>query len=376
MNAAAAASFRAAAELPDRDDEPHGGPAEPEAPESTEAPVVRYSPNDAAIAVVKDELAPLIAEAPALVKTPEGYERVHKAVMRLVPMRTAIEKRRKVLKADSLEYGRRVDAESDRLKGLIGEIETPLRDALKAADEEKKREAERIVAAEKAKAEAAEKAARDAEEARLKAIREEQERKLAAEREAFEAEKARLAEEQAKRDAEARRVEAEQVAERIRLAEEKRKIEEAHRAEHERLMATKREEEEKQRAERDKIEAERRSVRLEQERLDRIKFEQEARERAAKEAAEKAEQDRIAAENAERARLAAEAEEARRVEAARPDVEKVRGYGAFLRGLVLPDVKTGAARMFVSNLSADISKLADNCEAFSVGRKKGGAAPC
>lgn len=364
MKSAAAASFRAAAELPDRDDEPIGV-----GPENLEpsTPVVRYSPNDAAIATVKTELAPIVADAPALVKAPEGYERVHRAIMLLVPMRTAIEKRRKVLKADSLEYGRRVDAEAKRLTGLIEEIELPLRSAKDAIDEERRRESARLFEEAKAKREAEEKAARDAEEARLKAIRDAETARLKAEREQFEREKAAAAEEQAKRDAEARRLEAEQAAERARLERERQAADAA------------------ARAEREKIEAERRAVQAEKERLDRIEFERQAREKAeaeakinaerlAKERAKKAEEARLAAEAAEKARLAAEAEEARRIEAARPDVEKIRGYGAFLRGLVLPDVKTEAARNFVSNLRVQIETLADNCEAFTVSRKKGGAA--
>lgn len=357
MNAAAAASFRAAAELPDRDDEPLGG-AEPPA----EAPVVKYSPSDAAIAAKKAELSAVVAGAPDLVKTAEGYERVHKAAMQLVPMRTAIEKRRKVLKAESLAYGRMVDAEAHRLTGLIEEIETPLRAALKAADEEKQREADRIVAEEKAKAEAAEKAKRDAEEARLRTIREELER-----------EKARLAEEEAKRDAERKRVEAEQAAERLRLAEEQRKLDEARRAEEERAAAAKRAEEEKLRAEREKIETERRAVREEQERLDRLEFERQARERAAEEARQQAERDRLAAEAAEKARLAAEAEEARRVEAARPDVEKMHLFGRALKSVAFPDVTNDAAVTLLAEVRSGLRALGDRCEAFTVAKRKAGA---
>jgi len=335
-------------------------------------PVVRYVPEDATIARMKEELAALIGD-PNAARTVAGYEAVRVAIGQVVKLRTGVEKLRVKLKADSLEYGRRVDAEAKRVTGLLLEIETPLRAAKDAVDEEKQREADRIVAEAKAKQEAEEKAAREAEEAKARAAREAEEARLAAIRAELEKEKAKLAEEQAKRDAEQKRVEAEQSAERIRLEEEKRKIEAAQRAEHERLMALKREEEEKARAEREKIEADRRAVREEQERLDRIKFEQEARERAAKEAAEKAEQDRVAAENAERARLAAEAEEARRVEAARPDVEKVHLFAKTLRTLAYPDVTNEAAVALLTEVKASVGVLANRCEAFTVGRRKAGA---
>ena len=99
--------------------------------------------------------------------TPQGYKAVQAAIADLRGSRGEVEKRRKELKADSLEYGRRVDAVAKFLTQKIEEIENPLKAKKAAADEEKAR------------------AKMDAERAAL----EEERARLAAERAAFEQER-------------------------------------------------------------------------------------------------------------------------------------------------------------------------------------------
>lgn len=75
----------------------------------------------------------------------EGYEAVRSGRLELKAIRVAIENRRKALKADSLEYGRKVDAMASQLKGMIEPTERKLEDEEKRIDDEKariKREAE------------------------------------------------------------------------------------------------------------------------------------------------------------------------------------------------------------------------------------------
>src|SRR6266404_5818608 len=77
--------------------------------------------------------------------TAEGYEETRIAIGKLRGTRTAVEKRRMELKAEALDFGRRVDAAAKHLTALIENIEGPLREKRDVADAEKarlKREAE------------------------------------------------------------------------------------------------------------------------------------------------------------------------------------------------------------------------------------------
>lgn len=214
----------------------------------------------------------------------EGYALVHRKRVELKSLRVAIEKQRVDLKADALEWGRRVDAEAKRLTAIVEPAELALeseqrridaeREAIKAAAEKARRdkldgrvaalvalglspsasaladipdaefeemlaaaraehavrvERERIEAAEKARVEAqakaAEEAARKLEQERLAADRAELERQRAAqaaEQKRLDEERAAALAEQARQDA-ARRAEHE--AERRRLDEERRALE-------------------------------------------------------------------------------------------------------------------------------------------------------
>ena len=120
--------------------------------------------------------------------SPQGYKAVQAAIGELRSARVEVEKRRKDLKAESLEYGRRVDEVAKYLTGLIEAIEHPLKAKKAAVDEEKARIKAEKEAAERAAIEAKIRAEQEAETARLKAEAE----RLAQERAALEAERAAL----------------------------------------------------------------------------------------------------------------------------------------------------------------------------------------
>lgn len=253
-------------------------------------------------------------------QTKDGYEFTRKGIAECREMRVAIEKRRKELKAYSLEYGRKVDAVAKTLTAAIEEIETPLIEAKRAVDEERERVKRESEEAERRKEEARLKAIRDAEEARLKAEAE----RLAAERRAFEEQ---------------------QRAERAKIEEELAKEREAQRAARERADAEAAVERERLRIEREAMEAEQRKIAAEQARIRAEQMAKEAAERAARE-----ERERI-----ERERIEAEQREARRV-ALLPDRVKFREWLVAVRKAVDADVSLNDAEM-LQQLSAARARM-------------------
>jgi hypothetical protein len=196
--------------------------------------LIQYEPTDAAIAEMKQRLKAELFDC----STPSGYEGCRKAIAEVRSIRVNIEKHRVALKAEALEYGRKVDSEAKRITAELESIEDPLKAKKQAIDDEK----ERIK--------------REAEEKRLAAIKAEQDR-IAAEAEAkrqaeIAAENARMAAER-----EALRVEQEKLAaERDELDRQKLAKETAERVERET----------RERIERERIEAER-TAKVEAERL-------------------------------------------------------------------------------------------------------------
>ena len=69
----------------------------------------------------------------------EGYKNVKAAYMIMVHARTAVDKGRKALKADALEYGRKVERATEKVMALIEPIETYLKSQKDIVDLEKKR---------------------------------------------------------------------------------------------------------------------------------------------------------------------------------------------------------------------------------------------
>ncbi len=270
--------------------------------------VARYGVSGEAIAELRARFQGVTFDTPA------NYEVGRKAIGTLRDLRGKVEKRRKELKADSLEYGRRVDAAAKELTKLISDIEDPLqaaKDAVDEAEAKRKRDEER---AELIKLEEELRVKREADEAEAKKKRAEEEARLAEERR-------RLAEEEAK------------------LAERRRQEEAAAQAERDRLAAQRREQEARERELREREAA----ARLEQE-------QREAAERARREAAEAEERAR-----AEEARLAALA----------PDVEKVRVYAGRIRALAeaAPALAEPCADA-IEWAQGRLRKLADQIEAF------------
>jgi len=344
-----------------------------ETTEEITAGVVRFGIADTKIAELRGMFDGLQAD------TPDGYREVTKAIAVTRTLRVNVEKTRKELKASALEYGRRVDSEAKRITALLEEIETPLKDAKQAVDDEKARikaeqeakeraERESKEAAERAEREAKEKAIRDAEEARIKAEREAEEARLAEERKALEAERAKL--------------EAERAAERERAEAEQRKIAEQQAAERAKLDAERRAIEAKQEVERERLAAEQRKLdeqreeanRIERERLAAIKAEQDCKEaelnarleaeRIAKEEAEQERLDKIEAERIAKEHAEAEAAEAARLEALRPDAERILAFARVLRAIEIPAMATDEGQQLMSRIEDAVTQAAEDCEMF------------
>ena len=278
---------------------------------SADTAVVKYAVTDAILAEMRDMYMPIRVTGP---DDNAGFKAAHEARMVVKGKRCEIEKARVELKADALEYGRRVDAEAKRITKALTEIE------------------DHLTAQERVVTDAIEKKRREKEEAeRLKAEAEERARKAAEEAE-MQAERERMVAEQAKLQAERQRLE------RIAAAQ---------------LAAS------------EKIEAEQR----------RLAEAEQAKQRAAE--LERAKAEAAAKAQAEtEARIAREAEEARlmerdrklkeecarvRAEAMRPDAEKLAGYGLRLLAVEQPKLSTLAANGFLGRIVAEVRRTASKC---------------
>lgn len=87
--------------------------------ETIKMPLVKYSITDAAISELKKNYH-------GLTIAKDGMKAVHDARMIIKNKRVEVEKTRKALKADSLEYGRMVDSEAKRISTELESIENPL----------------------------------------------------------------------------------------------------------------------------------------------------------------------------------------------------------------------------------------------------------
>lgn len=305
---------------------------------STALAVIEYGVTELDIAAAREKYSALSAD------TPKGYEEVRVAIAELRGTRVKIENRRVELKADALEFGRKVDATAKTLTALIVEIEEPLKSKKAAVDDEKERVKREAEEAEKRALEAKVRAERVAEEAKLRAAREVEDARLKADAERLAAERAAY-EEQKRKDEEA------QAAERARVEE--------------RLAA----ERAAQRAAQAKIDAERAEV----EKRARAVAEQEA---AARRAEEKRQADlqaeRERAEAHERA-LAAAKREAELLAAMAPEIERVHTFGAEIRAFAVGHAKleTFASQdcgRVVMEAFERLGQIADDLEHFEVKR--------
>lgn len=329
--------------------------------------VISFNLTDAGLAELSEKYMPLTVRDPY---DSDGYHAVKTARLDVKARRVAVEKTRVEMKADALEYGRRVDAEAKRITAKLAHIEAHLeaQEAIvtnelarrKRAEEEKKAAATlaRMQALEQCQkrdfiaahvaamsdqqfamfleqAQAAH-ARRLKDEADAAAARKAEEAKLAAERAELERIRADQAKVRADQEAEQRRLQAEAQK---KLAEERAEIEKQKQAQAE--------------AQR-KLDEERRQIELE-------KARQDAKERAEKDAQAKIERDR------QEAQKKAEADERARqqAEARRPDRIKLLGVADALDAITVPKVSEEAAGLAfdiqerVKDLAGDIRALVD-----------------
>jgi hypothetical protein len=336
--------------------------------------IVKYDVTELQIAELRTQFAGVTFDEP------KAYEIGRRALATLRELRVGVERTRKHLKADSLEYGRKVDSVARHFTQLLEDIENPLQLAKDAVDQEAariKREKEEAEA-ERLKAEA--RAKLEAEEAALKAKRDAEQAELDRQRAELEAEKTKLAKE--RQEAEAREEAARIVREgQERLAREAREADErrdreareatqrAEREAEEQRQATERKRlaavAEEQAAAQRKLDAEREAVRLERERVERAELERVTKERTERETRERIERERVAAEAAANAKAEREAAEHARVEAMRPDVEKLRLLAKAIRGLFMPpDLATQEARAAVAVAEFNLQTIAEELESF------------
>lgn len=274
----------------------------------TELMRTTYSISDEKIAELKEKLLPLQCDSKG------GYEMVRQGIATVRDLRTGVEKTRKKLKEDSLEWGRKVDAEAKRLTAMLLEIETPLVSRKEAVDAENERIKREKAAEIQRKIDEAAAIRRAAEEAKLKAEREAEEARLKAEAE--------------------------------RIAEERRKLE-----------AERVAQEEAARIERERLESERRAAEAERQRLARIEAERIAAERAEQEAKERAERERIEREEWDRK----QAELAERRAAMRPDLDKVQVWASAVNHVPFPELKSAE---ITSAMKAAAKDIADRLDAL------------
>jgi len=96
----------------------------------------QYNVTDAVIAKYKSDYMALTVKS---VEDKEGYDLCHAARMEVKGKRVEVEKTRKKLKEDALEYGRAVDKEAKRITALLEPIEDHLTAQEKIIDDEKAR---------------------------------------------------------------------------------------------------------------------------------------------------------------------------------------------------------------------------------------------
>lgn len=326
--------------------------------------IIDYSVTDAALAELKEKYGGLRA------KFGDGmaYKSVTDAIAVVRTLRVNVEKKRVELKADALEYGRKVDAEAKRITAALLEVEEPLKANKDEIDAEKERlraakakiEQDRIDAimarialfADAVTASAGmtsytirmniagvdgavidesfqefQQQAADAKAAALEKMNlllagrleiEEQDRKRREEDERLKAERAELEAKRKEIEAAQAAEAARQQAERDKLAAEQRKIDE------------------------EKAAIQRQKEREEFERQAKIRAEEGAAAKvAAAEAAKKAEAERVAAEKAA-------------AEALKPDVEKLKAY---IKQAIdgIPEMKTAKGKKLAEELRVALS---------------------
>lgn len=309
--------------------------------DSLDTALAEFSSREVVIAELASKYAGLTTD------TKEGYEAVRVGIGELRNLRSEIEKRRVALKADALEWGRKVDGEAKRLTAAVLAIEEPLKLAKQVVDDEKERIRKEKEAAERAKAEAILQARIEAEQAKRQAAHEAEQERLRVEGE-------KLAAERAAMEAERKVIEEQRRAEQAKVDAERKEIEAARRAEQEKIAA-----------ERAAIEAERRAIEQERQKQERAEFERQAKVIAEQAAREKVELERIAAEQAAIAKAKADEEERQRLEAMRPDAEKLRAFASQIRCLDLPVIQSDGAQHALVVAGGMLTQAASGLDAWA-----------
>jgi hypothetical protein len=98
--------------------------------------IVQYNVTDAAIEKMKSEYMALTVTG---LDDEIGFKQVHEARMIVKSHRVEVEKTRKGLKADALEWGKKVEAEAKRVTALLEPIETHLQTEEEKITKEKER---------------------------------------------------------------------------------------------------------------------------------------------------------------------------------------------------------------------------------------------
>ena len=194
-------------------------------------PLIKYSVTDSALEELKAKHE--------IVEVKE-YKDLVAGIAECRELRVDIEKHRKLIKKDSLEYGRKIDAEAKRITSSIELVEQPMKDAKAIVDDEKARvkaEKEEAERKELQRIEGEKRAKEEAERAELQRIENEkleaERQKLAAERKAFDdmaANQKKIDDAKREEERKAQQVEADKIAaaqriEQDKLAAERKKIE-------------------------------------------------------------------------------------------------------------------------------------------------------
>lgn len=98
--------------------------------------LAQYQPTDATIAKMSEHFGALEVTG---IDDRAGLAKVHAARMEVRGLRVRVEKTRKELKKDALEYGKRVDGEAKRITALLLEVEEPLAEKESIVAKEKER---------------------------------------------------------------------------------------------------------------------------------------------------------------------------------------------------------------------------------------------
>lgn len=179
-----------------------------------------YAPIEAALADLATRYKGIVYD----VTDPDGMAQAKAGYKDINQYSIALEKARKAEKEESLNYGRRVDAEAKRIAETLDGLRLPIKDLIETETKRAEREREEKVRIEMERLAAEEAAKKAAEEAKLRAERDELERRRA-ELEAAERQ-SRLDREEAERVSRAK-IEAEERAARLVREDADRKAREA-----------------------------------------------------------------------------------------------------------------------------------------------------